>query len=272
MDFVTRAQRGAPAQKATFTWVDHTLGTKVHYEGTDVPADLANPDQHHRCAGRVNAIEASHLANTKEGYIALAYNAMVCPHGTVYEGRGAHAKCGANGNSTLNQNHYAVCAMLGNTGLTEPTDAMLNGLRDAIEWLQRDGGAGPEIRGHRDGYATSCPGAPLYAWVQAGAPRPSAPTPPPVVQPPEPPKPPAPQPPAWPGQYLKYQQPMLHNAAVQQWQQRMRDRGWAIDVDSWYGQQSDSVCRRFQSDKGLTRDGIVGPATWTAAFRTDNIT
>jgi hypothetical protein len=272
VDFVTRIQRGAPAQKAAFKWVDSTQGVKIHYEGTDVPADLANPDQHHRCAERVNQIERSHLANTKEGYIAIAYTAMVCPHGTVYEGRGAHAKTGANGNSALNANHYAVCAMLGNTGLTEPTEPLLNGLRDAVEWLRVDGVAGPEIKGHRDGYATSCPGEPLYRWVQQGAPRPNITVPP--AQPPQRPEPPAPPPqvPAWPGQYLKYQQPMLHNGAVQQWQQRMRDRGWAIDVDGWYGQQSDSICRRFQADKGLARDGVVGPATWAATFRTDNIT
>lgn len=265
MDFVTRAERGAPQPKAPFTRVDSTLGTKIHYEGTSVPADLAGPDQHGRCAGRVNAIEASHLSNLNEGWIAIAYTAVVCPHGTVYEGRGAHVKNGANGSSSLNQAHYAVCAMVGDSGLTEPTEAQLHGLRDAIEWLQRDGGAGPEVKGHRDGYATSCPGGPLYRWVQAGAPRPGNQPPPP-----EQPKPPTPQPqtPAWPGQYLKYRSPMLHSDDVRRWQQRLRDRGWQITVDGWYGQESDSVCRRFQADKGLTRDGVVGPATWAAAWTT----
>lgn len=182
MDFVTRAQRGAPEPKGEFKYIAGTQGVKIHYEGTAVPADLAGAGQHHRCAARVNAIERSHLANTAEGYISIAYSAMVCPHGTVYEGRGAHAKCGANGNSALNTNHYAVCAMLGDSGLTEPTEAMLNGLVDAIEWLRRDGGAGPEIRGHRDGYATSCPGEPLYAWVRAGAPRPTTAAKPPTPE------------------------------------------------------------------------------------------
>jgi len=37
----------------------------------------------------------------------------------------------------------------------------------------RSNGAGKEIKGHRDGYATACPGGPLYAWVQKGAPRPA---------------------------------------------------------------------------------------------------
>jgi hypothetical protein len=265
MKFVTRAQRGAPQPKAEFTWVDSTRGTKIHYEGTAVPADLASPDQHGRCASRVNQIELSHLANTSEGYIAIAYSLMVCPHGTVYEGRGAHHKTGANGNQTLNRDHYAVCGMVGDSGLTEPTEAMLHGLRDAVEWLQRDGGAGPEIKGHRDGYATSCPGGPLYAWVQAGAPRPGAPaTPAPV---PQPTPPPVQSGPAWPGEYLKLRSPMLHSENVRRWQQRMQARGWPIDVDGWFGPASAEVARRFQTEKHLTPvDGIVGPVTWAATW------
>lgn len=170
MQLVTRAQWGAKAPTADWTYVGSTLGVKVHYEGTAVPSSLVN--DHSACAGRVRDIQASHMANKAEGYIDIAYSAMVCPHGYVYEGRGLHHKTGANGNSTLNWNHYAVCGMVGDSGLTQPTDAMLNGIRDAIEWFQAQGGAGSEIKGHRDGYATSCPGEPLYNWVKAGAPRP----------------------------------------------------------------------------------------------------
>lgn len=179
MEFVSRAEWGAKAPTADYAWVSTNSGVKIHYEGTGVPADLAGADQHGRCATRVRAIQASHMANTSEGYIDIAYSAMVCPHGYVFEGRGAHHKTGANGGSTLNQNHYAVCAMVGNSGLTEPTIAMLHGLRDAVEWLRSDGGAGSEIKGHRDGYATACPGGPLYSWVQQGAPRPGVPAQPP---------------------------------------------------------------------------------------------
>lgn len=127
---------------------------------------------------------------------------------------------------------------------------MLGALLDAIEWLRQDGGAGPEIKGHRDGYPTDCPGDPLYAWVQAGAPRPGG----------------AAGAPAWPGEYLSVQDPVLQDENVRVWQQRMSDRGWSIGVDGVYGEQSAAVCRQFQQEKGLTADGVVGPATWAAAW------
>lgn len=50
------------------------------------------------------------------------------------------------------------------------------------------------------------------------------------------------------------------------WQQQMAKRGWYIQVDDQYGPQSESVCRQFQTEKGLDVDGIVGPVTWNAAW------
>ncbi|MFE5673831.1 peptidoglycan-binding protein [Streptomyces erythrochromogenes] len=177
MQFVPRAQWGARPSRYTLTYTPGTRGVKIHYEGSYVPASLAAPDAHSQCAGRVRAIQAQHLADDEEDYSDIAYSAMVCPHGYVYEGRGAHRKTGANGTSALNAAHYAVCAMVGSSGLTTPTDAQLHGLRDAVEWLRRDGAAGAEIQGHKDGHPTACPGPALYAWVQRGAPRPGgAPT------------------------------------------------------------------------------------------------
>lgn len=55
---------------------------------------------------------------------------------------------------------------------------------------------------------------------------------------------------------------------VRTWQQRMLERGWRIVVDGDYGPASERACRAFQGEKGLGVDGLVGPATWAAAWTT----
>ncbi|GGZ28384.1 hypothetical protein GCM10010387_22290 [Streptomyces inusitatus] len=178
MQLIRRAQWGAPATSPAAK-VASTRGVKVHYLGSAYASRT-----HDRCDDYVRQIRAAHLANKKENYSDIAYSMLVCEHGTVFEGRGAHRRTGANGSATLNSRHYAVCALLGTEGLTRPTDAMLAGLRDAIEYLREHGDAGPEILGHRDGHPTACPGDELHAWVKRGAPRPGAPAPKPKPAPP----------------------------------------------------------------------------------------
>jgi N-acetyl-anhydromuramyl-L-alanine amidase AmpD len=53
---------------------------------------------------------------------------------------------------------------------------------------------------------------------------------------------------------------------VRTWQAKMRDRGWTIGVDQQFGPQSEDVCRKFQREKGLTADGLVGPQTWSMTW------
>ena len=171
MKLVTRAQLGWPASAAPSQAT--AKGVKVHYEGTAVSTKLLT--DHNACVAEWQSIRASHLANTVENYSDVAYNYAACPHGYLLEGRGLRKRTGANGNQTLNQAHYAVLGLVGSSGLIKPTDAMLHAIRDGIELL-RANGAGSEIKGHRDGYATACPGPELYAWVQKGAPRPTTST------------------------------------------------------------------------------------------------
>ena len=173
MKLVTRAQLGWPPSAAPTQTT--TLGTKVHYEGSPVSRTLLT--DHAACIAEWKAIRASHLANTAEGYSDVAYNYAACPHGYLLEGRGIGKRTGANGNQALNQAHYAIVGLVGSEGLTEPTADMLIAIRDGIDLL-RANGAGSEIKGHRDGYATACPGGPLYTWVQKGAPRPTTSPPP----------------------------------------------------------------------------------------------
>lgn len=167
MKLITRKVLGWPATAAPTQ--DTTKGVKVHYEGTFVSKDLLTV--HDLCAEEWKAIRRSHLANTRENYSDVAYNYAACPHGYLLEGRGTGHRTGANGNQELNRAHYAILALVGSSGLTTPTAPMLHALRDGIDLL-RQHGAGTEIKGHRDGYPTACPGGPLYDWVRRGAPRP----------------------------------------------------------------------------------------------------
>lgn len=162
MRFISRNDMGWPPTAARIQ-PETPRGVKIHYEGTYVPIV-----DHSKCVGRWTSIRNSHLANTEENYSDVAYNLAVCRHGYVLEGRGYGHQTGANGNQELNRKHYAICVLIGDSGDDEPTPEAVVALKEAIRYL-RDHGAGSEIKGHRDGWATSCPGGPLYALVTSGA-------------------------------------------------------------------------------------------------------
>jgi len=165
--FVTRRQWGARSPRSQASYLASTRGVKVHYTGSYVDPRLK--DDHTRCAAMARQIQNGHMDGN--GWNDVGYSFLVCPHRYVFEGRGLHRLPAANGPG-LNTGHYAVLGMVGNKGLITPTDDMLHGIRDAIEYVREKGGAGREVKGHRDGYSTDCPGAKLYAWVKDGAPRP----------------------------------------------------------------------------------------------------
>jgi hypothetical protein len=251
IDLVSRAEWGARAPRGSYTSLSSTRGVKVHYTGGRV--DPAIVDDHAKCAALVRSVQNSHMDGN--GWMDIGYTMAVCPHRKVFMGRGPKRLPAANG-SGLNTGHYAVLGLVGNSGLVTPPDDMLHGIRDAIEYLREEGDAGNEIKGHRDGYATECPGARLYAWVRDGAPRPG-------TTPPDP-EPPA-ETPAWPGRDLKYP-PVMNGDDVRLWQARMARRGWNIDVDGAYGPRSRDIARAFQEEKGLPATGVVDEVTWKATW------
>lgn len=73
--------------------------------------------------------------------------------------------------------------------------------------------------------------------------------------------------PAWPGRYLVYPaSPTMSGEDVRRWQNQMRERGWTLDADGVYGQDSRRACLSLQRQEGMIPDGIVGPRTWQATF------
>ncbi|KAI9373915.1 N-acetylmuramoyl-L-alanine amidase domain-containing protein [Aspergillus egyptiacus] len=162
MYFVTRDEWNAAAPNGQYTSIGNPLGVKVHYVG---PSYSSRP--HADCGAYMKSVQTMHMANEAEGWMDIAYNLGVCEHGYVFDGRGQGRMSGANGNGALNEDHYAVLAFLGKTGLSEPTDEQILGIQDAIAYLRR-AGAGNEIKGHRDGFSTECPGEALYALLESG--------------------------------------------------------------------------------------------------------
>jgi peptidoglycan hydrolase-like protein with peptidoglycan-binding domain len=45
-------------------------------------------------------------------------------------------------------------------------------------------------------------------------------------------------------------------------QTRLNDAGFIIPVDGVYSKKTEDAVKAFQSDRGLTVDGLVGPKTW----------
>ncbi|MFD0885238.1 peptidoglycan-binding protein, partial [Streptosporangium algeriense] len=107
------------------------------------------------------------------------------------------------------------------------------------------------------GYATSCPGGPLYAWVRAGAPRPAEKKPTPTLE-----------------EALVKKLPVLKKG----------DRGWDVKTvhylllardcanidgrdDTVFTTAHEQGVRGLQAAAGITVDGIVGPATWPVLLR-----
>ncbi|MFD1542647.1 peptidoglycan recognition protein family protein [Nonomuraea guangzhouensis] len=250
IDLVLRRDWHARERHGDYTQLDSTKGVKVHYTGGRVEPGIIG--DHAVCVSLVQSIQGYHMDGN--GWIDIGYSFVACPHRKVFEGRGLHHLPAANG-AGLNAGHYAVLGLVGNAGLVEPPDGVLHGILDAVEYVRERGNAGKEIKGHRDGYSTDCPGEPLYAWVKRGAPRPGGSTPPPDP----------PTTPPFPGRLLKYP-PVMRGEDVRTWQQQMKVRGFEIDVDGAYGSGSRDVCLRFQREQGIDDDGIVGPTTWRLSW------
>ncbi|RJL21132.1 N-acetylmuramoyl-L-alanine amidase [Bailinhaonella thermotolerans] len=255
---VTREQWQAARPARTPTRITRTKGVKIHYTGSYVNPKIVT--DHGICLKLTRDIQRMHMAGGRgEKYIDIGYNLLACPHRYVIMGRGLGVIPAANG-AGLNDDHYAICALVGSSGAVAPSDELLHALCDGIELLRTKAGAGREVKGHRDGYATSCPGGPLYAWVRRGAPRPGAPagkTPKPV-----------PMPDGVPSfvRTLRLVRPYLRGPDVRMWQERLVRRGWRLDVDGVYGPQSAGVCEAFQSAVGLLATGEVDELTWRTTW------
>lgn len=165
--FVNRAGWGGPPNQQpgctpAYSDVTHLV---VHHQ-----AGAANPPY----AATVLAIWQQHV--NVNGWCDIGYNWLIAPDGTIFEGRaGGNNVIGAHFSGN-NSNTMGVC-FLGNFQNDQPTAAALASLEKLLAWKSCDSNIAPtdtalhaasgltlpRICGHRDGGATLCPGANLYA-------------------------------------------------------------------------------------------------------------
>lgn len=132
-------------------------GVAIHYPGVTGTMRGLNHDQHR---GLLRQWQAMHM---NRGSNDLEYGSLICPCGVWMEGRTEFdnwfVRVGSNGTSAANTTHTSVQLLIGTADRI--TDQEIDWLAEAVAELRRHGW-GPEVKGHRDFYATACPGDSIY--------------------------------------------------------------------------------------------------------------
>lgn len=157
-----------PVDKLVRMDPSEVVGVAVHYTGSTRPlgstASLALSKR------RLEDERVFHTAPPPQGrgWSDIAYNVAQDAEGRVFDARGIAYRSAANGNAGVNRQYGAVTWLIG-VG-DKPTSAMIEAFRQwrKTYWLARYPHA-TKIVGHRDLYATECPGDPAYALVKSGA-------------------------------------------------------------------------------------------------------
>lgn len=149
MRIVTRAEWGAV--KASLPTVKMRLPAGAVYVHHSVTQPSESPVRD------MQTIEAIGM----QRFGQFPYSYVVHPHdGEVLEGcglrRGAHT-------SQRNSNAFGIC-LVGNYDEQNPKVQQIQAVRDLIAWLTAEGhlSADAPVLGHRDVFATACPGQRLY--------------------------------------------------------------------------------------------------------------
>ncbi|GAA1923815.1 hypothetical protein GCM10009716_35260 [Streptomyces sodiiphilus] len=181
---VTRAGWGADERWRTggFVYTDTVKTAFVHhtamsndYACKDVPSVLRSIYRYH---------------TGSQGWRDVGYNFFVDRCGQIYEGRAGGVVNAVLGAHTFGFNHNSMgIAVLGTYASTEPSKEALDGVAKLTAWKLGLYGVNPQgsgkrtsaggkypkgttvtlntVSGHRDGFATECPGARLYQKLPA---------------------------------------------------------------------------------------------------------
>lgn len=148
---VTRGQWAARAPRSPAAAIRPSAWA-LHWEGVTM-GRFAHPS----CGPRVRQIQSFHMDS--RGWADIAYNFVVCPHGTILEGRGWDRRSAANGTNAANAAAMAVCYLGG------PGDPFTTAAQDAITALIASRPL--PVFPHSHYFRTDCPGPEIRAWIDA---------------------------------------------------------------------------------------------------------
>jgi len=151
-----------PTSVRTVRW-PRNVTIWVHHSETRTPSPSVSIDTEART---MRSIQQFHQKT--RGWSDIGYNYCIFPSGRIYEGRGE----GVVGAHCPGHNSEPGICMIGSYDSSIPTHSALQSLNWLIEDL-----AGGKIKGHRDGYSTSCPGNALYKRLKLPLPAPQGSTP-----------------------------------------------------------------------------------------------
>ena len=139
--------------------------TVCHYTAANPGYAVPVSGDHERCRDQVRSIQRQHQSISNQSDIE--YNALACMHGTLFQGRAAGIKGGANGTADSNATMPSVCCLLGVDD--RPSDGMLAAVGWFHQRVEELAGHGLDMRKHSEIVSTSCPGRPMSTWVDSDA-------------------------------------------------------------------------------------------------------
>jgi len=256
-------RRGAPSYgKVQVGFVHHTVSSNS-YSSSSVPS-------------MIRGIYAYHVQSL--GWSDIGYNFLVDRFGRTWEGRYGGVDRAVVGAQTLNFNSVSMgVSAIGNYATGGPPQAMTNAIKRILAWkfslagipatgrVVANGKSLNRVSGHRDAFATTCPGQYLYAKlpeIRAGATTlmaTTAPRPAPVPTPK-----PTPRPAAAPWAATRYTayKPVVLRQGSRGSAVVVLQRALKVAADGTFGQRTRTAVVAFQARQRLTRNGIVDRTVW----------
>lgn len=204
----------------------------------------------HHAQAKTCSVEDIHQWHLKRGWSGIGYHFFIKKDGTIYQGRpentiGAHAK-GANSDS------IGICAE-GNFMQEKMNALQLNAFIDLVSYLKKKYSI-TDIKRHKDVNATNCPGTyfPFSTIITSNH----------IVQED-----------TWLqrlNKEIKRQgfsfYPTVKKKArgeiTKLIQERLNFVGFNLKIDGIFGSNTEKAVKKFQKNRNLKNDGIIGKKTW----------